>query len=94
MKETDDVILESTNEFDVNELLDSREDFNTDNIDIVDNNIYDDSNNITDKSNCLALTIKKDYNFTIIKNAFSTTGRVSLKVFISSIILNFLGMIL
>ena len=42
--------------------------------------------------NCLALTVRKDYNLTIIKNIFTTTGRMSLKVALSTFILNILRM--
>ena len=43
--------------------------------------------------NCLALTVKKDYNLTIVKNVFTTTGRLSWKVILATIALNFLNMI-
>lgn len=53
-------------------------------------------NNLENKdcnqSNCLALTVRKDYNLTIIKNIFTTSGRVSLKIAISTFILNILRM--
>ena len=48
------------------------------------------SNSIPLETNCLALTIKKDYNFTIIKNVFTTTRRMTFKVFCSTMFLNFL----
>lgn len=43
--------------------------------------------------NCLALTVKKDYNLTIVKNVFTTTGRLSWKVILATIAINFLNMI-
>lgn len=43
--------------------------------------------------NCLALTVRKDYNLTIVKNIFTTTGRLSWKVILSTLVLNFLNMI-
>lgn len=43
--------------------------------------------------NCLALTVKKDYNLTIVKNVFTTTGRLSWKVILTTIAINFLNMI-
>lgn len=42
--------------------------------------------------NCLALTVKKDYNLTIVKNIFTKTGRMSIKVALSTLVLNFLRM--
>lgn len=42
--------------------------------------------------NCLALTVRKDYNLTIIKNIFTTSGRMSLKIALSTLVLNFLRM--
>lgn len=44
--------------------------------------------------NCLALTVRKDYNLTIIKNIFTTSGRMSLKIALSTFVLNFLRMFL
>lgn len=43
--------------------------------------------------NCLALTVRKDYNLIIVKNIFTTTGRLSWKIVLSTIVLNFLRMI-
>lgn len=45
------------------------------------------------ESNCLALTVRKDYNITIVKNIFTTTGRLSWKIILSTIVLNFLRML-
>ena len=68
------------------------------NINTNENNIQNNLNTNTDltisneqqKYNCLALTIKKNYNLTIIKNFFFTSNRISLKIFFSSFILNIL----
>lgn len=49
-------------------------------------NIYDESSEVT---NCLALTIKKDYNLSIVKNVVSTTLRSMWKVIASFFALNF-----
>ena len=43
--------------------------------------------------NCLALTVRKDYNLVIVKNIFTASGRLSWKVALATIILNFLNMI-
>ncbi len=51
------------------------------------------NNNDIPEPNCLALTVKKDYNLTIVKNVFTTTGRLSWKVILATIAINFLNMI-
>ena len=56
----------------------------------VENNIEDSNNDI---SNCLALTVKKDYNLTIVKNVFTTTGRLSWKIALVTAIINILNML-
>lgn len=48
--------------------------------------------NEDNQANCLALTVRKDYNLTIIKNIFTTSGRMSLKIALSTLVLNFLRM--
>ncbi len=53
-----------------------------------------DTNSDELNSNCLALTVKKDYNTSIIKNSIFTTFRVSLKISLSTFILNILKMFL
>ena len=42
----------------------------------------------TVETNCLALTVRKDYNFAIAKNTVFKTIRMSIKVAISTIVLN------
>lgn len=44
----------------------------------------------TAETNCLALTVRKNYNLSIIKNGLLTTLRVSWKVGISTLLLNIL----
>lgn len=44
----------------------------------------------TVETNCLALTVRKDYNLSIVKNSILTTFRISWKVAISTFILNVL----
>lgn len=40
------------------------------------------------ETNCLALTVRKDYNFSIAKNTVFKTIRMSIKVAISTFVLN------
>ena len=44
----------------------------------------------TAETNCLALTVRKDYNLSIVKNSILTTFRISWKVALSTFILNVL----
>lgn len=46
------------------------------------------------ESNCLALTIRKDYSLTSVKNMVTTAGRMSLKVALSTVLLQILSMLL
>lgn len=46
------------------------------------------------ETNCLALTVRKDYNLSIIKNGFFTTLRMSWKVAVSTFVLNFIKLFL
>ena len=49
-------------------------------------------NNST-KSNCLALTVRKDYSLIIVKNVFTTTGRLSWKIALTTTIINILNIL-
>ena len=44
--------------------------------------------------NCLALTVRKDYRITIARNVIHTAKRVSLKISLSILLLNFLNIII
>lgn len=46
----------------------------------------------TVETNCLALTVRKDYNISIFKNTIFTTFRVACKVTIFTFLLNFLSL--
>lgn len=90
--------LENTNLEDFNNLA---EDENHNSLKLEDSSLesLDLSNNETtmaqnedNQANCLALTVRKDYNITIIKNIFTTSGRMSLKIALSTLVLNFLRM--
>ena len=43
--------------------------------------------------NCLALTVRKDYNLVIVKNIFTASGRLSWKIVLATVILNILNML-
>ena len=43
--------------------------------------------------NCLALVVRKDYNLTIVKNIFTTTGRLSWKIAFITAVINILNML-
>lgn len=58
------------------------------------NNLITDETNNEFNTNCLALTIRKDYRSTILSNTVNTVKRVSLKVLVNIGLLNFLGIIL
>lgn len=49
------------------------------------------NNNV--ETNCLALTVRKDYNLVIVKNIFTASGRISWKVLVATAIINFLNLI-
>ena len=56
-------------------------------------NVLKPENNDTTESNCLALVVRKDYNLTIVKNIFTTTGRLSWKIALITAIINVLNML-
>ncbi len=49
--------------------------------------------NVIPESNCLALVVRKDYNLTIVKNIFTTTGRLSWKIALITGIINILNIL-
>lgn len=55
------------------------------------NNISNDTD--TPEPNCLALTVRKDYNLVIVKNIFTASGRLSWKIVLATVILNILNML-
>lgn len=57
------------------------------------NNLITDDTNNEFNTNCLALTIREDYKFTIFSNVVNTSKRVFLKVLANIGILNFLTII-
>ena len=62
--------------------------------DAMDLSVPDTDNSFNEfNSNCLALTIRKEYRFTVFSNAINTIKRVSLKIFFNISMLNFLGLI-
>lgn len=48
----------------------------------------------TAETNCLALTVRKNYNVSIIKNSIFTSLRLSFKVAVSTLVLNILKLFL
>lgn len=56
-------------------------------------NISEPDNSDIPESNCLALVVRKDYNLTIVKNVFTTTGRLSWKIALITAIINILNML-
>lgn len=52
------------------------------------------NNNIDTTTNCLALTVRENYHIVVVKNFFKKTFRVSWKVALSIITINFLNMFL
>ncbi len=48
----------------------------------------------TVETNCLALTVRKNYNISIFKNTVFTTFRITCKITIFTIVLNFLSLFL
>ena len=88
-----DSIPENTEELKENE--------NVVNISEGDNLFLDDSikvdseqKNETVETNCLALTVRKDYSLSIVKNTILTTFRFSWKIAFSTLILNILKLFL
>lgn len=49
-------------------------------------------NDTSPEPNCLALTVRKDYNLEIVKNAFTVTGRLTWKIALITSIINILNM--
>ena len=56
------------------------------------NNLITEENNNEFNTNCLALTIRKDYRLTIFSNSVNTIKRVSFKVLMNFGLLNFLNL--
>ena len=51
-------------------------------------------NEIDASTNCLALTVKEDYHIVVFKNFFKKSARISWKIAISFLTMNFLNMFL
>jgi len=56
------------------------------------NNLITEETNNEFNTNCLALTIRKDYRFTVFSNTVNTIKRVSFKVLMNFGLLNFLNL--
>lgn len=57
------------------------------------NVLYNNIDNKAPEPNCLALTVRKDYNLIIVKNIFTASGRLSWKIVLATVVLNFLNML-
>ncbi len=55
---------------------------------------HDLNNNIDTATNCLALTVRENYQIVAVKNFFKKSFRVSWKIALSVITINFLNMFL
>lgn len=62
-----------------------KEEINTELIDI------DNENNIIEPTNCLALTVVKEYKLTVVKNVFKKSCKLTWKIALSIITMNFLN---
>lgn len=79
---------------DIESVLTSSNDSNlsTQNITTISNVVEPKNENIPEP-NCLALVVRKDYNLTIVKNIFTTTGRLSWKIAFITAVINILNML-
>lgn len=75
-----------------NDILASNSESKQENIVNVSNVLKPENSDVTE-SNCLALVVRKDYNLTIVKNVFTTTGRLSWKIALITAIINVLNML-
>lgn len=75
-----------------NDILTSNSESKQENIVNVSNVLKPENSDVTE-SNCLALVVRKDYNLTIVKNVFTTTGRLSWKIALITAIINVLNML-
>ena len=91
-KETDITLktdIESSNETISNNTEDVTVNIANDN-----ENSYELCQKETAETNCLALTVRKDYNISIVKNTILTTFRFSWKIAFSTLVLNVLKLFL
>ena len=75
-----------------NDILTGNSESKQENIVNVSNVLKPENSDVTE-SNCLALVVRKDYNLTIVKNVFTTTGRLSWKIALITAIINVLNML-
>ena len=59
----------------------------------INSNVVEPKNENIPEPNCLALVVRKDYNLTIVKNIFTTTGRLSWKIAFITAVINILNML-
>lgn len=92
-------LLDTFETLNIEESINLAEDENFNNIETEDSSqlihekeTSENQNQEINQANCLALTVRKNYNLTILKNIFTTSGRMSLKIALSTLVLNFLKM--
>ena len=73
-----------------NEISDIQTEINTNENVHIDTDANKNQEKETAETNCLALTVRKDYNLSIFKNGIVTTFRVSWKIAVSTFLLNLL----
>ena len=90
----------SFNDLDINTACEENEE-SSENISLVSEEPLNNSENQevlekkeTVETNCLALTVRKNYNISIFKNTVFTTVRITCKITIFTIVLNFLSLFL
>lgn len=88
----------SFNDLDINTACEENEE-SSENISLVSEEPLNNSENQevlekkeTVETNCLALTVRKNYNISIFKNTVFTTFRVTCKVTVFTLVLNFLSL--
>lgn len=81
----DTPILQENTDFD---LISNENSVNVDENTTTDTDVNQIQEKETVETNCLALTVRKDYNLSIFKNSIVTTFRVSWKIAVSTFLLN------
>ena len=85
----DNVTIENNKNFDLDNSNNQLEENENNHVQTINNNVENENS-----TNCIALTVRKDYNLSIFKNSIFTTLRVSWKIAISTFILNILKLFL
>jgi len=86
IQEDKEIILDSNNEINTSSIDSSNITNTTDDLSQTDTNIVP-------ETTCLALAVRKEHNLIMVKNIFTTSGRLSWRIVLATIVLNFLNMI-